>query len=276
MEKTTQKTEIALPEPGNGAVLIDTHCHLYMSAYEADFEEVLARASAAGVTRIVSVGIDLESSRRAIALAQQHQGIYATVGVHPHNVAELSEVDYAELQALCRQAKVVAYGEIGLDYVKNYASVALQKEHFARQVALAKELQLPLVVHDREAHDDIMEILEAAGPFPAGGVMHCFSGDAAFARRVLALGFYISIPGVVTFAKAEMLHEAVRGIPLASLVLETDGPFLAPVPKRGKRNEPQLMLFTAQKVAELKGVSLEEVARQTTINAVRLFGLEGR
>ena len=276
MEKKTQKTEIPLPVPGHGAELVDTHCHLDMSAYEADFEAVLARASAARVTRIISVGIDLESSRRAIKLAEQHQGIYATVGVHPHNVAELSEDDYAELQGLCRHAKVVAYGEIGLDYVKNYAPIALQKEHFGRQVAVAKELQLPLVVHDREAHDDIMEILEAVGSFPAGGVMHCFSGDAAFARRVLALGFHISIPGVVTFAKAEMLHEAVREIPLSALVLETDGPFLAPVPKRGKRNEPQLMLFTAQKVAELKGVSLEEVARQTTTNAVRLFGLEGR
>jgi len=276
METKTKKTEIPLPVPGHGAELIDTHCHLDMSAYEADFEAVLARALAAGVTRIISVGIDLESSRRAIALAEQHEGIYATVGVHPHNVAELGEEDYAELKALCRHAKVVAYGEIGLDYVKNYAPIALQKEHFGRQVAVAKELQLPLVVHDREAHDDIMEILEAVGSFPAGGVMHCFSGDAAFARRVLALGFHISIPGVVTFAKAEMLHEAVREIPLSALVLETDGPFLAPVPKRGKRNEPQLMLFTAQKVAELKGVSLEEVARQTTTNAVRLFGLEGR
>ncbi|PKN44896.1 MAG: hydrolase TatD, partial [Deltaproteobacteria bacterium HGW-Deltaproteobacteria-16] len=143
-------------------------------------------------------------------------------------------------------------------------------------VALAKELQLPLVVHDREAHDDIMEMLEAAGPFPAGGVMHCFSGDATFAKRVLALGFHISIPGVVTFAKAGMLQEAVREIPLDSLVLETDGPFLAPVPQRGKRNEPRLLLFTAHKVAELKGLSLEEVARQTTRNAVRLFGLEER
>ncbi|MBU1406504.1 MAG: TatD family hydrolase [Proteobacteria bacterium] len=276
MEKTTRKIEIALPVPGNGAVLIDTHCHLDMSAYAADYDAVLARASAAGVTRIITVGIDLESSRRAIALAEQHQGIYATVGVHPHNVAELGEESYTELRGLCSHPRVVAYGEIGLDYVKNYAPIALQKEHFARQVTLAKELQLPLVVHDREAHDDVMEILEAAGPFPAGGVMHCFSGDAVFARRVLALGFYISIPGVVTFAKAEMLHEAVREIPLASLVLETDGPFLAPVPKRGRRNEPQLMLFTAQKVAELKGVSLEEVARQTTINAVHLFGLEGR
>ncbi len=276
MEKETKKTERPLPVLGHGAALIDTHCHLDMSAYEADFEAVLARALAAGVTRIISVVIDLETSRRAIGLAEQRQGIYATVGVHPHNVAELGEADYAELQTLCRHAKVVAYGEIGLDYVKNYAPIALQKEHFARQVALAKELQLPLVVHDREAHEDIMEILEGAGPFPAGGVMHCFSGDAIFARRVLALGFHISIPGVVTFAKAEMLQEAVREIPLGSLVLETDGPFLAPVPSRGKRNEPQLMLYTAQKVAELKGISLDEVARQTTVNAVHLFGLEGR
>ncbi|OGQ98328.1 MAG: hydrolase TatD [Deltaproteobacteria bacterium RIFOXYD12_FULL_55_16] len=257
-------------------MLIDTHCHLDMSAYEADFEAVLERALAAGVTRIISVGIDLASSRRAIALAEKYEGVYATVGVHPHNVAKLSAADYAELQALCRQAKVVAYGEIGLDYVKNYAPVALQKEHFSRQVNLAKELQLPLVVHDREAHAEIMEILEAAAPFPAGGVMHCFSGDAAFARRVLALGFHISIPGVVTFARAEMLQEAVREIPLTSLVLETDGPFLAPVPKRGKRNEPSLLVHTARKVAELKGISFAEVARQTTMNAVRLFGLEGR
>ena len=136
MEKKTKKTEIALPVPGNGAVLIDTHCHLDMSAYEADYEAVLARALAAGVTRIISVGIDLASSRRAIALAEQHQGIYATVGVHPHNVAELGDAAYAELQALCGHAKVVAYGEIGLDYVKNYAPVALQKEHFTRQVVL--------------------------------------------------------------------------------------------------------------------------------------------
>ena len=276
MEKTTPKKEIPLPVLGHGAKLIDTHCHLDMSAYAADFEAVLARALAAGVTRIISVGIDPASSRLAIELAEQHEGIHATVGVHPHNVAELSEADYAELRGLCSHPKVVAYGEIGLDYVKNYAPVALQKEHFARQVALARELQLPLVVHDREAHDEIMELLEGAGPFSAGGVMHCFSGDAAFARRVLALGFHISIPGVVTFAKAEMLQEAVREIPLGSLVLETDGPFLAPVPYRGKRNEPRLLLFTARKVAEIKGISLEEVARQTTLNAVHLFSLEGR
>lgn len=276
MKKTIQNAENTLPVYGHGAMLIDTHCHLDMSAYEADFEAVLERALAAGVTRIISVGIDLASSRLAIALAEKYPGVYATVGVHPHNVAELSAADYTQLQTLCRQAKVVAYGEIGLDYVKNYAPVALQKEHFARQVNLARELQLPLVVHDREAHAEIMEILEAAAPFPAGGVMHCFSGDVAFARRVLALGFHISIPGVVTFAKAEMLQEAVREIPLNSLVLETDGPFLAPIPQRGKRNEPSLLVHIARKVAELKGVSFAEVARQTTMNAVRLFGLEGR
>ena len=276
MEKITPKKEIPLPVLGNGAVLIDTHCHLDMSTYQEDCEAVLARAVAAGVTRIISVGIDLESSRKAIGLAEQYEAIYATVGVHPHNVAELTEADYDELRNLCRHPKVVAYGEIGLDYVKNYAPVAMQKEHFSKQVALARELELPLVVHDREAHDDIMEMLESAGLFPAGGVMHCFSGDAVFARRVLAMGFHISIPGVVTFAKAEMLQEAVREIPLASLILETDGPFLAPVPYRGKRNEPRLLLFTAQKVAELKGLSLEEVARQTTLNAVQLFSLEGR
>jgi len=200
MEIGTKKTEAFLPVPGQGAELIDTHCHLDMSAYDVDFEAVLVRAREAGVTRIISVGIDLASSRRAIALAEQHEGVYATVGVHPHNVGGLSEGGYAELRSLCSHPKVVAYGEIGLDYVKNYAPVSVQKEHFAKQVALARELRLPLVIHDREAHEEIMAMLEAAAPFSAGGVMHCFSGDAAFAGRVLALGFHISIPGVVTFA----------------------------------------------------------------------------
>lgn len=245
-----------------------------MAAYGADLDQVLLRARQAGVTRIITVGIDLASSRQAVALAQQHAGVFATVGVHPHNVRDLADSTvYDALRELCQRKEVVAYGEIGLDYVKDYAPVSLQKEHFLRQVALARDLNLPLVVHDREAHGDIMAVLESFAPFPAGGVMHCYSGDADLAQRVLALGFFLSIPGVVTFNGAETLHQVVREIPLSSLLIETDGPFLAPVPRRGRRNEPQLLLHTAQRVAELKGVSLEEVARRTTANAIRLFAL---
>lgn len=266
--------EAPLPLLGKDVTLVDTHCHLDMEAYGADLDQVLLRAGQAGVARIVTVGIDLASSRRAVALAEKHVGVYATVGVHPHNVRECVDSDVlAVLRDLCRHEKVVAYGEIGLDYVKDYAPVPLQKEYFLRQVALARELGLPLVVHDREAHADIMAGLESFAPFPAGGVMHCYSGDPELARRVLDLGFFLSIPGVVTFNRAEILHEVVRQVPLSSLLVETDGPFLAPVPRRGRRNEPQLLLHTAQRIAELKGVGLDEVARQTTANAEHLFGL---
>lgn len=263
-----------LPELSPGAALIDTHCHLDFPDYQTDLLAVLDRARKAGVGRVVTVGIDLPTSRAAIDLAMRHSALFATVGVHPHHVKELVEGDYALLRELACHPKVVAYGEIGLDYVKDYSPPALQREHFVRQVALARELALPLIIHDREAHADTLAILRQALPLKAGGVMHCFSGDAAFAAEVLALGFYISIPGVVTFPKAEVMQEAVRQVPLDRLLLETDGPFLAPVPRRGKRNEPQLLLHTAHKVAELKGVSLEEVARATTANAEKLFQLK--
>lgn len=274
MEPSTVKAEPLLPKLGAGVDLVDTHCHLDMPDYAADLDEVLEQANQAGVSRIVTVGIDLPSSRRAVALAGARQGVYATVGVHPHHVEGLGDEEYRALRQLAQSERVVAYGEIGLDYVKRYAPLPLQRDHFARQVSLGRELELPLVIHDREAHDDVMEILEQAGSFPAGGVMHCFSGDVEFARRVLDLGFMISIPGVVTFKTAEMLREAVCAVPLNSLLLETDGPFLAPVPHRGRRNHPALMLHTARMVAEIKGVSLDAVAMATTSNAVKLFRLE--
>lgn len=273
MSKKKRKN-IPLPELSPGVVLIDTHCHLDMSAYRDDCEQVINRAVDAGVSHIITVGIDLESSRKAIAIAEKYASIKATVGVHPHNVAELKESDYRELKDMVASPEVVAYGEIGMDYVKQYSPMEIQKEHYTKQIVLAKESDLPVIIHDREAHDDIMAILHESAPFPAGGVMHCFSGDWALARKVMELGFYISIPGVVTFNKTNELQEAVQKTPLSALLLETDGPFLSPVPRRGKRNEPASMLFTAQKVAELKGISIDEVARQTTENACNLFGME--
>lgn len=265
---------IPLPELSPGVALIDTHCHLDMSVYQDDCEQVINRAVEVGVSRIITVGIDLESSRQSVILAAKYRSIMAAVGVHPHNVTGLTGSDYQELKEIAALPEVVAYGEIGMDYVKKYAPVELQKEHFIKQVRLAKELGLPVIIHDREAHDDTMTILQEAAPFPSGGVMHCFSGDWPLAKKVMDLGFYISIPGVVTFNKAAELREVVQKVPFSSLLLETDGPFLSPVPKRGKRNEPASMLYTARKVADLKGVTLDEVAQQTTINACILFGLE--
>ena len=251
--------------------LIDTHCHLDMPDYQANLDQVLADASRCGVTRIITIGIDFTSSRRAVELAQCYEGVYAAIGIHPHDAEATDEETFRLLVELTAAPKVVGYGEIGLDYAKNYSPKDVQLRVFARQLELAKELHLPLIIHDRDAHEDTLRLLRDKGPFPQGGVMHCFSGDAELAEQVLDLGFYVSIPGIVTFPNAAMMREAVQKVPIDRLVLETDGPFLAPVPFRGKRNLPQYLLYTAAIVAELKGVSLDEIAQQTTRNAEKLF-----
>ena len=271
---TKKKKPLVYPHLSEGLSLVDTHCHLDMSAYSDDLDQVIGNARAHGIGSIITIGIDPDSSKKAVDIASRHADVYATVGVHPHNVESLDDTVYEELRDLARSEKVVGYGEVGLDYVKEYAPRQLQLHHFEKQVRMAGEIGLPLVVHDREAHDDVLSILRRAAPFPAGGVMHCFSGDADYARAVLDLGFYISIPGVVTFKKAEVLQQAVIETPLESLLVETDGPFLAPEPRRGKRNEPSLVLFTAAKIAELKNTTLDSVAKATTSNAGRLFGIK--
>lgn len=262
-----------LPQLPPQAELVDTHCHLDMAAYQPDLEEVVHSASRHGIKRLISIGIDLPSSKAAVALTDRFPNVYATVGFHPHDAQRATPEALKMLADLATHRSVVGYGEIGLDYVKNYAPHDVQRKVFSQQLHLAKELELPVVIHDREAHDDILRLIRLAGPFPRGGVMHCFSGDRQLAERMLDLGFSISIPGVVTFANATTLHEVVRAVDLRHLLLETDGPYLTPVPFRGKRNESKLMLYTAQKVAELKQLTIEEVARQTTANAVRLFQL---
>lgn len=255
------------------AELVDTHCHLDMAAYQTDLEEVIHSAHHHGVKRLISIGIDFPSSKAAVALSDRFPNLYATVGFHPHDAQQATPEALKMLADLATHRSVVGFGEIGLDYVKNYAPHDVQRKIFTEQLHLAKELDLPVVVHDREAHDDVFRLIRSAGPYPRGGVMHCFSGDRQLAERMLDLGFSISIPGVVTFANAGSLHEVVRTVDLRHLLLETDGPYLTPVPFRGKRNEPKLLLYTAQKVAELKQVSLVEVAQHTTANAVRLFQL---
>jgi len=268
-----QKREICHPELGPGRQLVDTHCHLDLDSYRDDLETVLMRAASVGVSRIVTVGIDLESSRRAVALAGSHPGISAAVGVHPHHAGTFDAGVLVDLETLSRQPKVVALGEIGLDLHYDFSPFNQQLECFSRQLELARTLRLPVIIHDRDAHKEVLEILQGAGPLPGGGVMHCFSGDVILAEAVMALGYYVSIPGVVTFKKAIMLQGAVRQVPLDRLLLETDGPYLAPEPRRGRRNEPALMMFTAARVAELKEISLNDLAEATSANAARLFNL---
>jgi TatD DNase family protein len=268
-----KRAQQALPALPADAELIDTHCHLDMESFAADLEAVIRSAAEHGVRRIVTIGIDEASSRRAVALADRYSGVYATIGFHPHDAIDASGTALDRIALLASEAKVVAYGEIGLDYVKQYAAPEVQRRAFANQLSLARTLELPVVIHDREAHADCLDLLRKAGPLPRGGVMHCFSGDCRLAREVIDLGLLVSIPGVVTFNNAADLREVVRSTDLDHLLLETDGPFLAPVPRRGKRNEPKLLLHTAQMVAQLKQVELSEVARATTANAVRLFRL---
>ncbi len=269
-----KKTRPPAPPPlPRGCELIDSHCHLDMDAYGGELDAVITRARAAGVTRIITIGIDPASSRRAVELAEKYQGVYATVGVHPHDAARAGENDFAELAALAGRPVVVGYGEIGLDYARLHSPRDVQLGIFSRQLELARDLDLPVIIHDRDAHEDTMRLLRKAAPFSAGGVMHCFSGDMDLARQVLELGMYISIPGIVTFKNAAGLQQVVREVPMERIILETDGPFLAPVPFRGKRNEPAYLLSTAARVAELKEMPLEEVARMATENTAALFRL---
>jgi len=271
MEKKKKKTN--LPQLPAGVNVMDTHCHLDMIGDEADVAGMVNRAVDAGVAPLLTVGIDLASSEKAVRLAAQFDAVYATVGIHPHNVQGLKDSSYDELEKLCREPKVVAYGEIGLDYVKQHCPQDVQRDHYSRQLDLAKKMKLPVVIHDREAHDDIIHILNQKGPFPAGGVMHCFSGDWHLAVKILELGFFISIPGVVTFAKAAVMREVAQRIPLHRLLLETDAPFLAPEPLRGKKNIPEYVLYTAQKIADLRGLPLVELARATSANARDIFSI---
>ena len=268
-----KETVKELPKLSHSTQFIDTHCHLDMAAYTNDLEDVLTKAFTHHIHRIVSIGVDLASSQNAITLARHYQQISSTIGVHPHDVDNLKNSVYTKLEQLYLEHSkhIVGFGEIGLDYAKQYSVPSKQREHFKRQLDLAHALKLPVVIHNRDANDDTINILRKAKKLDYGGIMHCFSGDITFARKVLDLGLLISIPGIVTFKNAKTLHQVAREIPLTSMVLETDGPFLAPHPFRGKRNEPSYLLFTAQKIAELREIKIEEVSMQTTANATDLF-----
>lgn len=259
-----------------GTSLIDSHCHLDMAEYRSDQDQVIARARDHGVRGIVSIGIDLASSQAAVTISRRTKAVRATVGFHPHDAEKATPDSLGRLIALAdsNRDEVVGWGEIGLDYVKKYAPVDIQREVFYTQLNIAKELQLPVIIHDREAHEDCLRIIDEAGPLDQGGIMHCFSGDLDFARRVIDRNFHISIPGVVTFKKAEEMQEVAAQAPIERLLIETDGPFLSPAPYRGKRNEPLYALYTAARIAELREIDLGELASRTTSNCCSLFNYE--
>jgi TatD DNase family protein len=253
--------------------LIDTHAHLHFPQYADDLDPVLARARAAGVTTMVTIGTDGETNRAAVTLAQRLPGVYATVGIHPHDAAAATEEDWQDLERLAGTDRVVALGEMGLDFFKNFSPRAAQDAVFRRQLDVARRAGKPVVIHCRDAHADALAILAGAGVGAVGGVMHCFSGDVAVARRCLDLGLDISFAGPVTYKNAHGLHEAARFVPSDRLVLETDCPFLPPHPNRGQRNEPAWIALTLARVAELRDEDPERLAASTTANARRLFGI---
>lgn len=252
-------------------MLIDTHCHLYSDQFDADRPAALERAGAAGVPRMIAIGYDLPSSRSAIALAQESALVWATAGIQPHYAQVTGESEISELRRLLAQPRVVALGEIGLDYYHDRAPHDLQEALFRRQLALARELDLPVVIHSRDAREDTIRILrDAARGQP--GVMHSFSGDWEYAEACLEVGFYLSFSGPLTFKKAAELHEVARRAPLDRILIETDAPYLTPHPFRGKRNEPAYVRYVAEALAGLRDQPLEAIAAATTANAERLFG----
>lgn len=254
-------------------MLIDTHVHLEMEDFDKDRTDVIQRAKDSGIGYILTVGSDLEGCRKALELSEKESIIYASVGIHPHEVKDIDNKTYIEIRELAKGGKVVAYGEIGLDYHYDLSPREIQRRCFREQIEIAKELKLPIIVHSREARDDTLRILEEAKAKEVGGIMHCFSGDIDMAKKVIDMGFYISIAGPVTFKKAERPKALVRNIPVENILIETDSPYLSPDPFRGKRNEPSYLRYIAEAIAELKGLSFEDVSRVTSYNAMKLLGI---
>ena len=251
--------------------LFDSHAHYGDGRFDADREEVLASMKAAGVERIVEIGCDLPGAQNAVRLAHAHPFLYAAVGVHPQEADGASDADFDALEALCRDEKVVAVGEIGLDYHYENAPRAVQKEVFARQLELARRLDLPVCIHDREAHADTLDVLRA---YPGvRGVFHSYSGSLEMTRDVLRLGFIFGFNGIITFKNAKKFEPIIKSLPEASILLETDCPYLAPEPFRGRRHDSRWLYRACETVAELRGIPDEDAAELTYANAARFYGL---
>jgi TatD DNase family protein len=253
--------------------LFDTHAHLHFPEFAGDLDAVLARARAAGVRRMVTIGTDVVTSRAAAALAAREPDVWAAVGIHPHEAADADEAALTEIERLASAPRVVAIGETGLDFFRDRSPREAQTRAFTAQVALARRLGKPVLVHCRDAHAETLALLAADGPLERGGIMHCFSGDVALARRCIELGLLVSLAGPVTYPKPGALPDVARAIPADRLVVETDCPFLPPQPYRGKRNEPAYLAITAARVAELRGEPLADLAGRMSENARTLFRL---
>jgi len=252
---------------------IDTHAHLQSDRYRQDLRRVLDRAREGGVERVINVGIDLESSRQAVSMAGSGSpALSAAVGIHPHNAAKGTEPDYRELARMSRQPEVVALGEMGLDYYRDLSPRKAQRRSFSRQLGLAQDLDLPIIVHNRDAAQDVYNLLKQDGQ-GLDGVLHCFSDDWSWADRFLDLGFYLSLAGPVTYVNARDAREVAERVPLDRLLVETDCPYLAPHPHRGRRNEPAWVALVVAEIARIRDMSVSEVAELTFDNAERLFGL---
>lgn len=251
--------------------LIDTHVHLDDPRLAANLEEILTYAKLMQVTKVVNIGHDYQSSKASVRLAAERDSIWAAVGFHPHSASEFSASVSGRLEKLASAAKVVAVGEIGLDYHYNHSPAKVQREVFREQLALAAALDLPVVIHQRDAIDDALAILEAAAPFPRGGIMHCFTASQAVMRQCLDLGLSIGIGGAVTFAKAQLVKEVAAAVPLERLVLETDCPYMAPHPHRGKPNQPGYLPLIAAEIAGLRAMAIEQLVENCTENAKNIF-----
>ncbi|PLR70041.1 TatD family hydrolase [Bacillus sp. UMB0728] len=254
-------------------MLFDTHVHLNAEQFEEDLEEVIGRAQAEGVSHMVVVGFDRPTITKAMELAEAYDFIFACVGWHPVDAIDMTDEDLAWIEELAAHPKVVAIGEMGLDYHWDKSPKDVQKDVFRRQIRMAKKVKLPIVIHNRDATADVVEILREEGAGEVGGIMHCYSGSVEVAKECLDMNFYISLGGPVTFKNAKKPKEVAEAVPLEKLLIETDCPYLAPHPYRGKRNEPAYVKLVAEQIAELKGLAFKEVAEATTENAKRLFGI---
>ncbi|KEP28530.1 MULTISPECIES: TatD family hydrolase [Bacillus] len=252
-------------------MLFDTHAHLNAEQYNEDLEQVIERAKSEKVEKIVVVGFDRPTITRAMELIEEYDFIYAAIGWHPVDAIDMTDEDLAWIKDLSQHEKVVAIGEMGLDYYWDKSPKDVQKEVFRRQIALAKEVNLPIVIHNRDATEDVVTILKEEGAAEVGGIMHCFTGSLETAKACMEMNFYISFGGPVTFKNAKKPKEVVKEIPSDKLLIETDCPYLTPVPFRGKRNEPSYVKYIAEQIAELREISFEELAELTTKNAKKVF-----
>ncbi len=251
-------------------MLIDSHCHLYMGSWSKELDVVLKRAKAQSVGEIICPGIDIESSWQSLAIAKNHPNVYAAAGIHPHDASHAPTDFKNQLRDILAQSKIVALGEIGLDYHRNISDADTQRKVFNKQLQLAKEMDLPVIIHNRNADADITHLIQQVSPIR--GVAHCFTSDLITAKMFLEIGFYISFAGNLTYKNSE-LPEVAKGIPLNRLLIETDAPFLSPMPYRGKENEPSRLKFIADKLAECHDVSYETIELATRNNAEKLFNL---